>query len=143
MESVLFAVFEIGGSEDNDLSKMIEGRLSETLALIPNDAKLVITPRRMKLMGEVPETLQVVYSAADKNFMTTMLNTLSKRWQTLDLISIMLELQRTLPLKVISQHALIKAPLNYARYIPVIVHDSLSSLPRLQMTEKTFRVGDP
>lgn len=101
---------------------MIEGRLSETLALIPNDAKLVITPRLTRQMGEVPETLQVVYSAADKNFMTTMLNTLSKRWQTLDLISIMQEVQRTLSVGKLPKFS-------------IAINDSLSSTPRLTETE--------
>ena len=106
------------------------------MALIPDQAKLVITRSHWEEIGEISETLYLAYGRRSEKLVGTVLEILSKRWRTLDLISMMLELQRTLPLKVISQHALVKAPLNYARYIPVIVHDSMSSLPRLQMMER-------
>lgn len=122
---------------------MIERCLTNNLALIPDEAKLVITRSHWEEIAEISETLYLAYGRRSEKFVATLLEILSKRWGTLNLISMMLEVQRTLPLKLISQHALVKSPLNYARYIPVIVHDSLSSLPRLQMTEKIFRVGDP
>ena len=108
--------------------------LSEKLALIP-DTKVVIANNmpRMRREGNISsETLEVYLSG--KGVLTTLLQLLSKRLDTLDLISVMQELQRT-----VSQ----TGPRYYSRrlgysnvsHTPVEIRDNLSSVPRLQKTE--------
>ena len=115
-KSTLFVVFEISG--DGTLRKLLAEKLTS------NGAKLLITPLTAQWKGleEMPESLHVMYCPRFQPFRDTMLKVLSKRWQTLDLISMMRELQRTLP-HMVSGHV-------------VTINDSLSSLPRLQKTVK-------
>ena len=91
----------------------------------PDDTKLVITPLRgyRKQLKEVSETLHVLYSETTERFVSTLLEILSKRLQSLDLISMMHEVKRTLPLKAYGLST-------------ITVNDDLSSLPRLQKTEE-------
>ena len=106
--------------------------LSEKLALIP-DTKLVIT-NNVQRMGEEEnissETLEVYLSG--KGVLTTLLQLLSKRLDTLDLISVIQELQRTLSPTVSRSY-----PFRYRKvaHTPVQIRDNLSSVPRLQKTE--------
>ena len=106
--------------------------LSEKLALIP-DTKLVIT-NNVQRMGEEEnissETLEVHLSG--KGVLTTLLQLLSKRLDTLDLVSVMQELQRTLS-PTVSRHYSIRY--REFAYTPVQIRDNLSSVPRLQKTE--------
>ena len=115
-KSTLFVVFEISG--DGTLRKLLAEKLTS------NDAKLLITSSTAQWKGlkEMPESLHVMYCPRFQPFLDTMLKVLSKRWPTLDLISMMRELQRTLP-HMVSGHL-------------VTINDSLSSLPRLQKTVK-------
>ena len=103
--------------------------LSEKLALIP-DTKLVIT-NNVQRMGEEEnissETLEVHLSG--KGVLTTLLQLLSKRLDTLDLISVMQELQRTFSRTVFRYRYLEDVDM------PVQIRDNLSSVPRLQKTE--------
>ena len=106
--------------------------LSEKLALIP-DTKVVIA-NNMPPMREgniSSETLEVYLSG--KGVLTTLLQLLSKRLETLDLISVMQELQRTAPQT--------DPPYYYNRYhdvdyTRVQIRDNLSSVPRLQKMEE-------
>ena len=85
-------------------------------------------------MGEVgiisSETLKVYLSG--KGVLTTLLQLLSKRLDTLDLISVIQELQRTVPQI---------DPRYYSKryhevdYTQVQIRDNLSSVPRLQKME--------
>ena len=104
--------------------------LSEKLALIP-ETKVVITSN-VPPMGKgniSSETLEVYLSG--KGVLTTLLQLLGKRLDTLDLISVMQELQRTAP----------QADPRYYRryhevdYTQVQIRDNLSSVPRLQKME--------
>ena len=104
--------------------------LSEKLALIP-ETKVVITSNvpRMGKRNISSETLEVYLSG--KGVLTTLLQLLSKRLDTLDLISVMQELQRTAPQT---------DPRDYRRYhdvdyTQVQIRDNLSSVPRLQKME--------
>ena len=79
--------------------------LSEKLALIP-DTKVVIANNipRMRKEGNISsETLEVYLS--EKGVLTTLLQLLSKRLDTLDLISVMQELKRTVPRTVPSYYS--------------------------------------
>ena len=108
--------------------------LSEKLALIP-DTKVVIA-NKMPPMGKEgnisSETLEVYLS--EKGVLTTLLQLLSKRLDTLDLISVMQELQRTVSLTVPTY---LSRRLGYSDFshTPVQIRDNLSSVPRLQKTE--------
>ena len=119
-----------------DLQQMIislKRCLSEKLALIP-DTKVVIA-NNMPPMREgniSSETLEVYLS--EKGALTTLLQLLSKRLDTLDLISVMQELKRTVPRTVPSYYS---RWLGYSDFshTPVQIRDNLSSVPRLQKTE--------
>ena len=106
---------------------------SEKLALI-QETKVVIT-NNVPRMGEgniSSETLEVNLSG--KVVLTTLLQLLSKRLDTLDLISVMQELQRTVSLTVPTY---LSRRLGYSDFshTPVQIRDNLSSVPRLQKTE--------
>ena len=108
--------------------------LSEKLALIP-DTKVVIAnnmPPMTKEGNISSETLEVYLS--EKGVLTTLLQLLSKRLDTLDLISVMQELQRTVS-RTVRRHY--SERLSYSNFspTPVQIRDNLSSVPRLQKTE--------
>ena len=119
-----------------DLQQMIislKRCLSEKLALIP-DTKVVIA-NNMPPMREgniSSETLEVYLS--EKGALTTLLQLLSKRLDTLDLISVMQELKRTVSRTVPSYYS---RRLGYSDFsLPSVqIRDNLSSVPRLQKTE--------
>lgn len=104
----------------------------EKLALIP-DTKLVIVNNR-SLANEwannaiARETLEV-YFLSD-NRLPAVLEHLEKRWQTLDLISVMQEVKRTL--------ASSYAHRRYPGREEVTVHENLSCIPRLQKVDKSL-----
>ena len=107
--------------------------LSEKLALIP-DTKVVIANNLPPMReGNISsETLEVYLS--EKGVLTTLLQLLSKRLDTLDLISVMQELQRTVS-RTVRRHY--SGRLSYSNFspTPVQIRDNLSSVPRLQKTE--------
>ena len=108
--------------------------LSEKLALIP-DTKVVITnntPPMRKERNISSETLEVHLS--EKGVLTTLLQLLSKRLDTLDLISVMQELKRTVPRTVPSYYSRFLGYSDFS-HTPVQIRDNLSSVPRLQKTE--------
>ena len=98
--------------------------LSEKLALIP-DTKLVITNLPWIREGEsiASETVHVYLSGSGG--ITTMLELMNKRLETLDLISVMLELQRT-------------ASRYYNAGYKVEIRENLSCVPRFQKTEQVL-----
>lgn len=99
----IFVFFEIGEFFDEDLTEMIGGNLAKTLELIPNDAKLLIT-QRVKLDEVVSNSFHVEFDRSDHDFVTTMLEVLHKRWQILDLESVVRETLRTQRVKRGSKH---------------------------------------
>ena len=116
-----------GGAVLKQMFISIKRCLSEKLALIP-ETKVVITSNvpHMGKLNISSETLEVYLSG--KGVLTTLLQLLSKRLDTLDLISVMQELQRTAPQT---------DPRYYRRYhdvdyTQVQIRDNLSSVPRLQ-----------
>ena len=122
------------------LQNIIERCLKEKLAFIPN-TKLVITNSLLswKKSEEIPrETLHVSFSDYWQSgiVLTAMLELLKKRWQKLDLISVMLELQRTVAIKLTPQYGLLKRRVNRQEGEAVKVQENLSCLPRLEKTEE-------
>ena len=103
--------------------------LSEKLALIP-ETKVVITNNvpRMAEEGNISrETLEVNLSGT--GVLTTLLQLLSKRLDTLEVISATQELQRRVS-RTVSRYRYVEHV-----YTPVQVRDNLWSVPRLQKTE--------
>ena len=130
-----------------DAYRMILTHLTEKLALIPDEPKLVVLPKplhekRMKFEEVIPEALIVQFPTINrKSFEETMLEVFSKRWQTLDLVSTMHEVQRTFALKTVSSFDY-ERPISWIRgdsSRTTIIDDRLSSLPRLQKTEENSK----
>ena len=84
---------------------------------IPDKIKFIIGPSLMSGPKQAPETLELV-TASTEELPLQLLKILNKRWQTLDLISMLKELKRT---TVITYHYRMKQIL-----------DGLSSLPRFK-----------
>ena len=122
--------------EIKEFSRTTQRYLTERLALIPR-AKLVITEIGywLHLNTEVfpQETLHVRINERSKLALATILELLNKRWQTLDLISVFREVQRTLPIKRALQQF---DQGNFQVSVSVCdLLENLSCLPRLQKTE--------
>lgn len=94
----------------------------EKLALIPNHTKLVVAPYNWGRIQNSPETIYVAME--HKPFFTSLIEIFNKRWQKLDLVSMMQELSRTLPRYFRSQ----------AHY--ELKEDKLSTLPRFQKMQE-------
>ena len=110
-----------------DLIAEMKRLFKEKLALIP-DTKLVITN---KLLGNewankaiACETLQVYFSR--DSLLATILEHLEKRWQTLDLVSVMQEVNRTL------------AHQRFSGREEFTVLENLSCIPRLQKVDQSL-----
>ena len=123
------------GAVRQEMIISIKRCLSEKLALIP-DTKVVIANNmpRMKKEGNISsETLEVYLS--EKGVLTTLLQLLSKRLDTLDLISVMQELKRTVSRTVPSYYYSRRLGYSDFSHTPVQIRDNLSSVPRFQKTE--------
>ena len=122
-----------GGAVLRQMIIRIKRCLSEKLALIP-DTKVVIANNLPPMReGNISsETLEVYLS--EKGVLTTLLQLLSKRLDTLDLISVMHELKRTVPRTVPSYYSRLLGYSDFS-HTPVQIRDNLSSVPRLQKTE--------
>ena len=111
-----------------NLTPKIRRLIKEKLALIP-DTKLVIGHDQLANQPIARETLEV-YFLWDI-LLATVREHLEKRWQTLDLISVMQEVKRTLA----NSHAHHRFP---GRDEPT-VRENLSCIPRLQKVDKSLR----
>ena len=121
-------------SSDPELyTEVLERHVVEKLALIPDRTKLVVVPHPgWKSIAEVPETLHVVYRYDQRvPVLTRMIEIFNKRWQTLDLISMMQELQRAI-LRPSRSRYYMDPHIYLHTFIKV---DSLSSLPKFQKKE--------
>ena len=107
---------------------MLEECVGEKLAIIPNRTKLVVSPSEFKSLAEVPETLHVSYHPITVlPTFSSMIEIFNKRWQTLDVISMMQESKRT---AATDYDGLVY----WDRYISI--KESLSSLPKFQKKEE-------
>ena len=140
-ESTLFVVLltnslVVYSHEIKEFSRTTRRYLTEKLALIPS-TKLLITDIGYWLhlnTEELPqETLHLHINERGKLALATIFELLNKRWQTLDLISVFREVQRTLPVKKASQQ-FDQGNFQVSASVCDLL-ENLSSLPRLQKTE--------
>ena len=120
------------------LDVLIGECLKAKLAFIPNTKLVIINGLNSWMRIEtIPcETLLVICSFLSKEtVLATMSELLNKRWQTLDLISVMLELQRTVGIMLPPQNPPVRSGVYRMKDDDVKVRDTLSCLPRLQKTE--------
>ncbi|XP_068741964.1 uncharacterized protein [Montipora capricornis] len=115
-QSVILFLFQMVDDAQVVDSNKITDIVIEKLQSFPTEANLLLTPEKGTL-GEVPESLHVKYSRSS-GVVATIFDVLSKRWQTLDLISIMREVQRTIRGHTIS------------------ISDNLSSIPTFWKIEE-------
>ncbi len=108
---------------------LLEDVLGKLVTGIPNKVKFVVQ-RESSLMwtkNKLPETLMVSAGIVDEKLLTFMLEILNKRWQTLDLISVMEEFKRSFQLE---KHC--GTPRRFLFHGEVKITDRLSSLPRFK-----------
>ena len=97
------------------LSKIV----AKKLALFPNHTKLLVGAPSSNWIESLPESLVVRFSNTPVDiFVSSMIEIFNKRWYTLDLLSMMQELRRTLEL-------------TSRRYV-VDIANKMSTLPRFQ-----------
>ena len=118
-------MYELHGE---NLTPKITRLIKEKLALIP-DTKLVIGHDQLANQSIARETLEVYFPW--DILLATVREHLEKRWQTLDLISVMQEVKRTLA----NSHARHRFP----RRDGPTVRENLSCIPRLQKVDKSLR----
>ena len=115
---------------DGDLRDELFRIIKEKLAHNPDEPRLVIIPRSSSDRDRaIPGTLLVQFPTGEiDDFQAILMETLPKRWQTSDLISVMHEVQRTYA---------VKKRLFSLWHLNIIIEDTLSSIPRLQKTEES------
>ena len=118
-------MYELPGE---NLTPKIRRLIKEKLALIP-DTKLVMGHDQLANQSIARETLEVYFPW--NILLATVREHLEKRWQTLDLISVMQEVKRTLA----NSHAHHRFP---GEDGPT-VRENLSCIPRLQKVDKSLR----
>ena len=119
-----------------EIEEVVEDCVLEKLTLIPDQTKFVTNSPSWSRIEGLPETLYVDHTAG-KDFFTLLGDILKKRWQTMDLISMMEEVNRELLRK--------RFPAGYGRLLHgelrlgpqrafqlVFMQNSLSSVPRFK-----------
>ena len=114
------AVFFIINQDSSILnSSTLNKVVAKKLALFPNHTKLLVGTPSSRWIGSLPESLVVRFSNIPVDiFVSSMIEIFNKRWYTLDLLSMMQELKRTLELTP-------------RRYV-VNIESKMSTLPRFQ-----------
>lgn len=114
------AVFFIINQDSSILnSSTLSKIVAKKLALFPNHTKLLVGAPYSRWIGSLPESLVVRFSNIPVDiFVSSMIEIFNKRWYTLDLLSMMQELKRTLVLTP-------------RRYV-VNIESKMSTLPRFQ-----------
>ena len=128
-----------------DIDKMIEDCVFEKMALIPDKTKFVGSTAGWSDIGQLPEILHVTQktsfrplSRAERDFLSLLGDILNKRWRTLDLISMMEEVNRDLLMKEITADfdRLDIDLRHWSQSLGVAIKDSLSSFPRFKKKEE-------
>ena len=114
--------------------------MNEKLALIPT-AKLIIADLLKGGTISIPqETLAVRLSWRKELDLAIIQELLNKRWMTLDLLSVLKEAQRTLPIKMFADREF--GDPRYDCGHTIAIHENLSYLPRLQKDEQKPESND-
>ena len=129
--------------EVRELLKTTRRCLREKFASIPN-TKLVISSNTWSSWGDgnVPqETLEVRLSESERDLILGLIvELLDNRWQTLDLISVFREVQRTVSIEKTSQHQHFNGRFiqsDSRTYFDIF--ENLSYLPKLQKAEQASK----
>ena len=111
----------------------------EKLTLIPT-TKLIVEDFLEVDTNIPPETLALRFSWGDKKALAIIQDLLNKRWMTLDLLSILQEAQRTLPINAnfISKNEFYLDNSQFYRYT-FHIYENLSYLPRLCKDQQSQR----
>ena len=122
---------------DGDLPHELFTIIKEKLTHNPDEPRLVIIPGSVFDSDRaIPGTLLVQFPTGEiDHFQAILMETLPKRWQTSDLISVMHEVQRTYPLK--KQTLTSQSEVSIWNPNRIGMLDTLSSIPRLQKTEES------
>ena len=130
-------------NEVRELLKRTRGCLREKFASIPN-TKLIISSNTWSSWGDgnIPqETLEVRLGESERDLILGLIvELLDNRWQTLDLISVFREVQRTVSIKKTSQHQHFNGRFFWSdsrTYFDIF--ENLSCLPKLQKTEQVSK----
>ena len=129
--STLFVIFEIHEEKPPSWRKFpdLPRPVTEKLADIPDCTKLLITSQESDRL-KIAETLLVSYYPYDRirdDVLATILEVFYKRWETLDIVSMMKEVERTVNRTRERFHR---------GWSEVLITDNLSTLPRLHRTEE-------
>ena len=129
--------------EVRELLKRTRGCLREKFASIPN-TKLIISSNTWSSWGDgnIPqETLEVRLGESERDLILGLIvELLDNRWQTLDLISVFREVQRTVSIKKTSQHQHFNGRFFWSdsrTYFDIF--ENLSRIPKLQKTEQVSK----
>ena len=118
-------------SRGENLTAKLRRFIEEKSALIPDTKLMICCDQFVNLSAKsaMPrETLEVCFLG--DNLLPTVLEHLEKRWQTLDLISVMQEVKRTL--------ANLLAHRRLPARVGATVRENLSCIPRLQKVDKSL-----
>ena len=145
-QSTLFVILFVNGFDalysDDDFVTSLEEYFKEKLALIPHTKLLIIDAwsKMMEKDDEIPpETLQVYLRK--QNGLGALLEHLNKRYKSLDLIAVMMELKRTV-LTPYYEHTfkdyddVDEWHFSRRERGDVEIYENLSCLPRLQKMEQ-------
>lgn len=129
--------------EVRELLKRTHGCLREKFASIPN-TKLIISSNTWSSWGDgnIPqETLEVRLGESERDLILGLIvELLDNRWQTLDLISVFREVQRTVSIKKTFQHQHFNGRFFWSdsrTYFDIF--ENLPCLPKLQKTEQVSK----
>ena len=146
-ESTLFVVLHLvnhilWGDKGVEFVKTIRRCLKEKLLLIPS-TKLIIDDYPTDDALITQETLAVNLCYKTKFDLETISQLLNKRWMTLDLLSILKEAQRSLPMKAnfFSENDFCRDNFEYP-HDTFVIHENLSCLPRLRKDEQKSESSD-
>ena len=130
-----------GGSHGvEEFAKTTREFVKKKLALIPTTKLIIEDPLGRDTISIPQETLAVRLSWWTKLDLAIIQELLNKRWMTLDLLSVLKEAQRTLPIKMFADREFGDPRYDYGHTIAI--HENLSYLPRLQKDEQKPESND-
>lgn len=132
-----FAVLENSDREiSSDVDVMVKESVAEKLELIPDKTKFVTSRSEWSRIDQLPEILHASFSTSSGDFFTSLSEILNKRWQTLDLLSVVEEVKRDVTRKEFSGRYVHLHLQDWHLPKLVKIKDNLSSVPRFQKKEE-------